>query len=303
LEPLRERGPESPSTDSKEVGEVGYVEGRNLSIEYRWANDAVERLTVLAAELVRRKVEVIVAFPGTAALAARHATRTTPVVFHTGGDPVKLGLVASFNRPGANLTGVSQLSGALAAKRLDVLHNLIPNAPVIAVLADPQGASIDDQLEALRQAAPALGVSLVILKVEERDIDKAFASLAEQRARWSTADSSRQLRLVNGGAKERAKASRIREPPPRGQTNSRDKRLLTKECVHLATRARNIGSGSLSCSHFHRSAIGWTLIASLLAPRGQLTANDRVNCDPCSGETTLATRCGQDYHCGFGRDD
>jgi putative ABC transport system substrate-binding protein len=166
----------------KGVREAGYVESRNLAIEYRWADDVVSRLPALAAELVRRKVEVIVAFPGPAALAAKAATSITPIVFQTGGDPVKLGLVASFNRPGGNLTGVSQLSGALAAKRLDVLHNLIPKASVIAVLADPQGITIEDQLTGLRQAARTLGLRLVILEVEDRNIDSAFATLAQQRA-------------------------------------------------------------------------------------------------------------------------
>ena len=167
----------------KGVREAGYVEGRNLSIEYRWAEDMVDRLPALGADLVRRNVEVIVAFPGPAALAAKAATSTIPIVFQTGGDPVKLGLVASFNRPGGNLTGVSQLSGALAAKQLDVLHSLVPKALVIAVLADPQGVTIEDQLTGLRQAARALSLRLVILKVEDRDnIDSAFASLAQQRA-------------------------------------------------------------------------------------------------------------------------
>jgi putative tryptophan/tyrosine transport system substrate-binding protein len=164
------------------ISEAGYVEGRNLAIEYRWADGVFDRLPALAAELVRRKVEVIVAFPGLAVVAAKAATSTTPIVFETGGDPVKLGLVASFNRPGGNLTGVGQLAGALTAKRLDVLRNLIPNASVIAVLIDSRGVTIEEQLTSLRQAARALGLRLVILKFDDRDIESAFSSLAHEQA-------------------------------------------------------------------------------------------------------------------------
>jgi putative tryptophan/tyrosine transport system substrate-binding protein len=164
------------------LAEIGYVEGRNVAFEYRWADDDVDRLPSLVDELVRRKVAVIVATPGVAALAAKAATTTIPIVFQTGGDPVKLGLVASFDRPGGNLTGMSQLSGALVAKRLELLHKLVPKASVIAVLVDPQGATIQEQLTSLREAANTLGLRLVILNLNGTDIDSVFANLARQRA-------------------------------------------------------------------------------------------------------------------------
>jgi putative tryptophan/tyrosine transport system substrate-binding protein len=181
------------SSTSKEIGpyiarltaglaEIGYVEGRNVAFEYRWADDDVDRLPSLVDELVRRKVAVIVATPGVAALAAKAATTTIPIVFQTGGDPVKLGLVASFDRPGGNLTGISQLSGALVAKRLELLHKLVPKASVIGVFADPQGVTIQEQLTSLRGAANTLGLRLVILNLSGSDIESVFANLARQRA-------------------------------------------------------------------------------------------------------------------------
>jgi putative tryptophan/tyrosine transport system substrate-binding protein len=164
------------------LSETGYFEGQNLTIEYRWADDDLDRLPSLVDELVRRKVAVIVASPGPAALAAKAATTTIPIVFQTGGDPIKLGLVASFDRPGGNLTGMSQLCGDLVAKRLALLHKLVPKASVIGVLADPQGVTIQEQLTSLREAANTLGLRLVILNLNGSDIDSVFANLARQRA-------------------------------------------------------------------------------------------------------------------------
>jgi putative tryptophan/tyrosine transport system substrate-binding protein len=165
------------------LGKAGYIEGRNVSIEQRWADDSIERLPMLAADLVRRNVDVIVAFPGRAALAAKAATGTVPIVFHTGGDPVKLGLVASFNRPGGNLTGVSQLASDLTAKRLGLLHNLLPRASLIGVLADPRGITMEDQLTSLRQTARELELRLVVsnVDVDRGDIESAFEGLAQAR--------------------------------------------------------------------------------------------------------------------------
>ena len=117
--------------------ETGYVEGQNVAVEYRYAENEFDRLPELAADLVRRRVAVIVASGGDAALAAKAATTTIPIVFSAGGDPVALGLVASLNRPGANVTGISALVSELSPKQLQLLRELIPNAPVFGVLVDP----------------------------------------------------------------------------------------------------------------------------------------------------------------------
>ena len=165
------------------LGEAGFVEGRNVAIEYSWAEDQQDRLPALAADLVRRQVAVIVAGPTAAALAAKAATTTIPVVFQTGRDPVKDGLVTSFNRPGGNVTGVSQLAIELGAKRLALLQELVPNAGLIAVLTYPQSVVSQEQVKHLQQAAGALGLRILVLNVEsERDLNPAFASLVEQRA-------------------------------------------------------------------------------------------------------------------------
>ena len=165
------------------LSEAGFVEGRNVAIEYSWAEDQQDRLPALAADLVRRQVAVIVAGPTAAALAAKAATTTIPVVFQTGRDPVKDGLVTSFNRPGGNVTGVSQLAIELGAKRLALLRELVPHAGLIAVLTYPQSVVSQEQVKHLLQAAGALGLRILVLNVEsERDLNPAFASLVEQRA-------------------------------------------------------------------------------------------------------------------------
>jgi putative ABC transport system substrate-binding protein len=165
------------------LSETGYVEGRNLAIEYRFAHNQFDRLPELAADLVRRGVAVIVARPTPSALAAKAATSTIPVVFEIGGDPVKAGLVASLNRPGNNITGAASLNVELGPKRLELLHESVPAATIIAMLLDPVTAGIEDQSRDMQAAARALGVELHILRAStERDITMAFATLAELRA-------------------------------------------------------------------------------------------------------------------------
>jgi putative ABC transport system substrate-binding protein len=162
------------------LSEAGYVEGRNLAIEHRFAHDQFDRLPELAADLVRRGVAVIVARPTQSALAAKAATSTIPIVFEIGADPVQAGLVASLNRPGGNITGAASLNVELGPKRLELLHELVPAATIIAMLLDPLA---EDGKGDMQAAARALGVDLHILRTgTERDITMAFGTLAELRA-------------------------------------------------------------------------------------------------------------------------
>jgi putative ABC transport system substrate-binding protein len=165
------------------LNEAGFVEGRNISIEYRWADGRYDRLPALAAELVRVPVTVLVATGITAAVAAKAATTTIPIVFNTGGDPVRFGLVASLNRPGANVTGVASLGKVLVAKRFELLRELVPKADAIAFLVNPNNAVAELDTSDARAAAAALGQKLIVLKAgSEGDIDPAFTAIAEQRA-------------------------------------------------------------------------------------------------------------------------
>jgi putative tryptophan/tyrosine transport system substrate-binding protein len=163
--------------------ESGYIEGRNVAIEYRWAEGRNDRLPAMAAELVRRQVTVIVAMNTASVLAGRAATTTIPIVFYTGGDPVQLGLVTSLSRPGGNLTGVVTLNVELAAKRLQLLHELVPAANIIALLVNPTDSNVETTLKSLRGAARDLGLQVHVLRAStEREIDNAFAVLSQLKA-------------------------------------------------------------------------------------------------------------------------
>jgi putative ABC transport system substrate-binding protein len=164
--------------------ETGYVEGRNLAIEYRWAEGRNDRLPTLAAELVRRQVTVIVSTSTPAVLAARTATTTIPTVFFVAADPVQLGLVTSLSRPGGNLTGVVTLNVEVAAKRLELLHELVPTATVVALLVNPTSTALaETTTRDLEAAASTLGLELHVLHASsEREIDAAFATLVQLRA-------------------------------------------------------------------------------------------------------------------------
>jgi putative tryptophan/tyrosine transport system substrate-binding protein len=163
------------------IGEMGFVESRNLAIEFRWAQDQYERLPELAADLVRRQVAVIIAVSGApAAIAAKAATATIPIVFATGGDPVRLGLVASFNRPGGNATGFVQFSEALITKRLELLRELVPTAGVVGVLASASGRAVERQLASIEAAARNIGQQLRIFKVTDQ-YESVFAAIAQER--------------------------------------------------------------------------------------------------------------------------
>ena len=160
--------------------EAGYVEGQNLAIEYRWAEGHYDRLPALAADLVGRKVDLIMASSPPSALAAKSATSTIPIVFRSGADPVADGLVASLARPGGNLTGVSFVADELTAKRLELLSELVPRAGVIALLMNPNNATAERVIRDVQEAARTKGLQLHVLKASsESEIDSAFASLVQ----------------------------------------------------------------------------------------------------------------------------
>ena len=165
------------------LSEIGFIQSRNVAIEYRWAEGRYDRMPALASELVRRPVTVIVASAPPSALAAKAATSTIPIVFSGGIDPVKLGLVAALNRPGGNVTGVTQFSTALEGKRLEFLHELVPKATVLALLVNPTFPGTDAIINDMQTAARTLGVKLNVLNASsEDDLDTAVASVAQLRA-------------------------------------------------------------------------------------------------------------------------
>jgi len=162
--------------------ESGYADGQNATIEYRWAEGHYDRLPALAADLIQRKVTVIAATSSPAARAAKMATSTVPIVFTTGDDPIKLGLVASLNRPGGNVTGVSNLLVELGSKQLGLLRELAPSTTAIAVLMNPNFSGTERQSRDVEAAARVLGLQLIVLTAStEREIETAFATMAQKR--------------------------------------------------------------------------------------------------------------------------
>jgi putative tryptophan/tyrosine transport system substrate-binding protein len=179
----RDGGEERAATFRRGLQESGYVEGQNVAIEYRWADEQVDRLPVMAADLVRRQVTVIAATTTPAALAAKAATTTIPIVFTTVGDPVRLGLVTSLNRPGGNVTGVTQLNVEVAPKRLELLRQLVPTTSVMALLVNSANPNAEANTKDLQAAARTLGLELHVLNATtERDFDAVFAKLLQLRA-------------------------------------------------------------------------------------------------------------------------
>jgi putative ABC transport system substrate-binding protein len=163
------------------LSEIGFVEGRNVAIDYRWAEGHYDRLPTLATDLVRRQVAVI-AGNTPATFAAKAATTTIPIVFSSGSDPIKLGFVASLNQPGGNVTGVSFFSAVLEPKRLGLLRELVPTAAMIAVLLNPKYPDAEAQSKDVQEAARTLGLQIQILGAStERDLDATFATLAQLR--------------------------------------------------------------------------------------------------------------------------
>ena len=168
----------------KGLSEAGYVEGKNVTVEYRWAQDNYARLPELAADLVNRRVNVIATVAGTpAAFAAKAATATIPIVFTTGSDPVQIGLVVSLNRPGGNVTGVSAMSVEVGTKQLGLLHELLPGATRFALLVNPNSQLANSMITNAQEAAAAMGRQLEVLTAStNRDIETAFATLVQNRA-------------------------------------------------------------------------------------------------------------------------
>jgi putative tryptophan/tyrosine transport system substrate-binding protein len=176
--------PQGLSAFLQGLGEIGYIDGQNVRIEYRWAEGDADRLPAMAADLVHRQVAVIAAGGTPASLAAKAATTTIPIVFETGADPVKIGLVPSLNRPPGNVTGVTQLTGGLVPKQLELLHELLPTAHVMALLINPTDPALaeTESKEALA-AAQTLGLQLHVLNARsERDFDAVFSKVAQLQA-------------------------------------------------------------------------------------------------------------------------
>jgi ABC-type uncharacterized transport system substrate-binding protein len=163
------------------LAESGYVDGQDIAIEYRWADNQDDRLPALAADLVKREVAVIFAGGGSVvALAAKAATQTIPIVFELGGDPVKMGLVGSFNHPAGNLTGIALFSNAVGSKRVEFLRQIVPKAKTIALLVQPDNPTADREIHQAQDAASSLGVQLDVLRARTNaDIDAAFARLRQ----------------------------------------------------------------------------------------------------------------------------
>jgi len=203
----------SPESDARRLtglrrglNETGYVEGRNLVIEYRWAGSQADRLSALAADLVQLQVDGIVAAGLPPTLAAKAATTSIPIVFGVGADPVQLGLVASLNRPGGNLTGFNAFSGELGAKGLALLHELVPGTATIGFLENPNNPTVKLETRDVLAAAAVVGLKVQVLKAgTDREIDSAFVSLVQARTGallvgadlFSTIGSSGSLNLRN----------------------------------------------------------------------------------------------------------
>jgi putative ABC transport system substrate-binding protein len=177
-----ESGASTAAAFRKGLSEAGFVEGRNVSIEYRWARDQLDQLPELAADLVRHQVSIIATPVASGALAAKAATTTIPIVFYSGPDPVQIGLVSTLNRPGGNLTGVASMNSELTAKRLQLLQDLLPEATRFAVLNRSGEAIAESRAAEQRAAAAAIGRQLDVLNVAtNREIEAALASLAQKR--------------------------------------------------------------------------------------------------------------------------
>ena len=208
----------------KGLNDTGYVEGQNVTVEYHWLEGKYDRLSTLVADLVRRQVAVIATIGNVTSLAAKAATATIPIVFGVGDDPVKLGLVASLARPGGNATGINFFVQEVVAKRLRLLHELVPKAVRVAVLVNPRNASAaESTLRGVQEAAPTIGLQTQILNASTiGEIDAAFATLARERpgALFVAGDAfflDRRVQLATLTARDRIPAAySVREPVAAG---------------------------------------------------------------------------------------
>jgi ABC-type uncharacterized transport system substrate-binding protein len=213
--------------------ETGYVEGENVAIEYRWAENEMGRLPALAAELVARQVAVIAAANSVAALAAKAATTTIPIVFLSPVDPVRQGLVASLARPGGNLTGVNLFTGELNAKRLELMHEIVPQAARVAVLVNPNTLTAELTLSEVAPAARAMGLQIQVFTASTSgEINAAFADLVRERpdGLFVSIDpflNSRRAQLVNLASRQRAPRDILK---PRLRRNRRTDELWSQHC-------------------------------------------------------------------------
>ena len=166
------------------LAEMGFIEGRNLTIEYRWASGHYDQLPTMVADLISRRVSVIDAVAGSApGLAAKAATTTIPIVFQTGSDPVRDGLVSSINRPTGNITGVTRLGTTVEPRRLQLLHELVPSAPAISFLVNPTNPAADHQQQEVQDAAKSLSLNLDVMKAStESELLAIFESLSQKRS-------------------------------------------------------------------------------------------------------------------------
>jgi hypothetical protein len=242
------------------LSETGYVEGKNVAIEYRWAENQHDRFPALLADLVRREVTVIVAVTGTPpALAAKAATTTIPIVFVTGGDPVALGLVPSLNRPGGNITGFSFITGELGAKRLGLLRELRPGATRIAVLVDPKWPPAERFVSDVRVAASASGQQIEVLYVgSEREIETAFTTLVQRGAGALVSGTGRFFL----SQRERIVALAARHRTPRSMTSAQHCyhtifSVFTRLTPGLAGRNRVGGTMGASATHWRAAHVNW----------------------------------------------
>src|SRR5436190_4587533 len=191
------------------LAQSGYIENQNVGIVYRWADEQYDRLPAMARELIGQQVTVMMAAGNVAARAAKEATATIPIVFHTGDDPIAVGLVASLNQPTGNLTGVSAMAGTLPGKRLQLLHELVPTATAIGALINPSNANAEPDMAAFHAAARIMGLQVHVLNAtSERDFEKAFATLRQMQTDALVVNTdalltSRRDQLVELGARYR----------------------------------------------------------------------------------------------------